>query len=260
MSKRKIVSYSYYGSFEFYPERFLLLLPYVREIYDGWDIRIYFAEDAPNKYVAKFQESDCELVSMGKSVGSVVPPSWSGRHRLACGQSGVLWRYLPFWDDTIDVFVVRDMDAVPSYTLRYSVDLWTQTDKLFHATQMWQTQTYMPGGGTVSGRGGALIGKYSRDALMYLARSECFTYGDDQTWLSRVSDSVLKDSRLVHCILPLKPTSLDAVMIDVVPAVFGGLIDRNREMILSLDGGHLHFIEEELDLLDRLNPQSKFTE
>jgi hypothetical protein len=163
----------------------------------------------------------------------------------------MLWRYLPFWDDTVDVFTVCDMDEIPSYTKRYGIQLWEETDKLFHTVQTWKSPSYVPGGGKISGRGGALIGKYSSDVLTYLASSEHFTYNDDQLWLARISSSVLKDSRLVHYILPLEPMSEDAVPLKIVPASKGGLLDVNRDFYLSLAGGHSHFIPEELALLDQ---------
>ena len=85
------------------------------KIYKGWNIRCYLNNTVPNQYQQKLKNLGAELIDM---TGEKIP--------------GMFWRFLPFNDDNIDIFVVRDTDSRINLREYRAVNEWLKSDKILH--------------------------------------------------------------------------------------------------------------------------------
>ena len=86
-----------------------------KEIYRDWIIRCYINKTVPPKLQETLKNLGAELVDM---TGSKIP--------------GMFWRFLPFNDSSVDIFVVRDTDSRINLREYKAVNEWLKSDKLLH--------------------------------------------------------------------------------------------------------------------------------
>ena len=65
-----------------------------QNIYQGWTFRYYINNTVPKNVQEKLKNLGGEIVDM---TGSKIP--------------GMFWRFLPFDDPSVDIFIVRDTDS-----------------------------------------------------------------------------------------------------------------------------------------------------
>ena len=109
-----------------------------QNIYKDWTIRVYLNNTVPLEIQNKIKELGAELIDM---TGTKIP--------------GMFWRFLPFNDSSIDVFVVRDTDSRINKRGESAVNEWLASDKLLHVMRdhpqhhykilggMWGYKNYM---------------------------------------------------------------------------------------------------------------------
>ena len=86
-----------------------------KEIYEDWIIRCYINNTVPKELQEKLEKLGAELIDMSDTK---IP--------------GMFWRFLPFNDSTIDIFVVRDTDSRINLREYKAVKEWMESDKLLH--------------------------------------------------------------------------------------------------------------------------------
>ena len=86
-----------------------------KEIYKDWVIRCYLNNTVSSELQQKLKNLGAELVDMTESK---IP--------------GMFWRFLPFNDHSVDIFVVRDTDSRINLREYRAVNEWLESDKLMH--------------------------------------------------------------------------------------------------------------------------------
>lgn len=109
-----------------------------QKIYIGWNIRVYTNDTISDFHKQKLTELGAELIDM---TSSNIP--------------GMFWRFLPFNDDSVDIFIVRDCDSRINVREEFAVDEWLSSNKILHVMRdhphhyykilggMWGYKNYM---------------------------------------------------------------------------------------------------------------------
>ena len=84
-------------------------------IYKDWTFRYYINNTVPKEVKDRLIALGGELVDM---TGSKIP--------------GMFWRFLPFEDNTVHIFVVRDTDSRINEREEIAVSAWIDSKKLLH--------------------------------------------------------------------------------------------------------------------------------
>ena len=86
-----------------------------KNIYTDWTFRYYINNTVPLDVQEKLKNLGGEIVNM---TGSKIP--------------GMFWRFLPFNDKNVDIFIVRDTDSRINLREEKAVNEWLESDKLLH--------------------------------------------------------------------------------------------------------------------------------
>ena len=86
-----------------------------KNIYKDWVFRYYINNTVPIEIQNKLKSLGAELVDMS---GSKVP--------------GMFWRFLPFDDQSVSIFIVRDTDSRINFREEKAVNEWVGSNKLLH--------------------------------------------------------------------------------------------------------------------------------
>ena len=85
------------------------------KIYKHWKFRFYINNTVPIHIIEKLKSNGAEIINMSES-------------KLP----GMFWRFLPFNDKKVDVFIVRDVDSRINFREFRAVNKWLETNKLLH--------------------------------------------------------------------------------------------------------------------------------
>ena len=84
-------------------------------IYKDWTFRFYVNNTVPKNVIQILKYFKAEIIDM---TGSKIP--------------GMFWRFLPFDDSSVDIFIVRDVDSRINKREELAVKEWLESDKLLH--------------------------------------------------------------------------------------------------------------------------------
>jgi hypothetical protein len=112
----RLITFSLFGSNPLYCEGAVENARLAKEIYPDWTARFYVDLDTPEEYTWKLKDYGAEVYL---------------RQRYSA-YDALNWRFLPFLDDTVDVWISRDCDSRLSWRERRAVDEWLMTDKTCH--------------------------------------------------------------------------------------------------------------------------------
>lgn len=113
------------------------------EIYKGWMIRVYTNDTVSGPYRQKLVDLGAEIVDISSTDHR--------QHRIP----GMFWRFLPFADSTVDIFIVRDCDSRINKREESAVNEWLNSNKILHVMRdhphhyykilggMWGYKNYM---------------------------------------------------------------------------------------------------------------------
>jgi hypothetical protein len=114
---KKVISYSLYGNNKKYCIGMLENLKINKEKLSDWDVYIYYSEDVPDKYIEMYKEYNPLLINCGTT-----EYIWEG----------MFWRFYPFNDNTIDIFLSRDADSrITDREIKF-INEFIVSDKSFH--------------------------------------------------------------------------------------------------------------------------------
>jgi hypothetical protein len=115
--RKKIISYSLYGTNEVYLNGAVENAKIQRMFYPGWTSRFYVSDDVPEATKIKLRKYGAQVIHKGVSDGHL----------------GLYWRMEAFFDDPmIDCVIIRDCDSRLNWREVYAVDEWLKSDKVFH--------------------------------------------------------------------------------------------------------------------------------
>ena len=86
-----------------------------KNIYSDWIFRYYVNKTVPDNVKNKLKELGAELIDMSNSK---IP--------------GMFWRFLPFDDINVDIFIVRDVDSRINFREELAVNHWLESNKNLH--------------------------------------------------------------------------------------------------------------------------------
>jgi|TARA_R110002020_G_scaffold279548_1_gene495235 hypothetical protein len=168
----KILSFSLYGDDPKYTVGMKRNIELLDEIYgEEWKIRIYLDDTVP-KEMAK------EYSHMGAQVYNVTGSPIIG---------GMFWRFLPFDDEKVDVFCVRDADSRLMKREKEAVDEWLEQDSSLHIMRDHPHHNYVVMGG-MFGFNKKVNGPYSfvEDYKNFIYTGYEFNKMDDMRFLNRL--------------------------------------------------------------------------
>jgi len=143
-------------------------------IYSDWTFRYYINNSVPNNVKNKLKELGAELIDM---TGSKIP--------------GMFWRFLPFDDKDIDVFIVRDTDSRINLREELAVKYWLDSDKNLHVMRDHPHHFYKILGGMWGYKNYKKILSIGKKMNNFLKkRNFKFKRMDDMKFLDNIYDSL----------------------------------------------------------------------
>ena len=85
--------------------------------FPGWICRYYVTSDVPETVVQQLRDLGAEIISIPSGQGYI---------------SGMFWRFLVASGETVDRYIVRDVDSRPNARDRFAVEEWIQSDYPVH--------------------------------------------------------------------------------------------------------------------------------
>ena len=103
-------------------------------IFPDWICRIYYSKNTNNKIINVLKSFDnVELILKNAPENDEINVTehilGEDRKVWRCCQ---YWRFLPAFDKSVDIVIVRDIDARLCYKDKYAVDEWLASNKDFH--------------------------------------------------------------------------------------------------------------------------------
>jgi hypothetical protein len=113
----KIISFSLWGQEEKYFIGAFRNCELALRYYPGWECFFYIRSDSNPTYIENLKNYTNSNVILVNSVDD---------------RRGLFWRFMPAFDKSIDVTIVRDCDSRLSERESLAVDQWIQSDRSFH--------------------------------------------------------------------------------------------------------------------------------
>ncbi|XP_018021222.1 uncharacterized protein LOC108677508 isoform X2 [Hyalella azteca] len=182
---QKVLSYCVYGNYSKYASGFPRILDAIRKWYPGWLVRLY---TEPSMYVKELRPLMlqhpylylCDVSNLPGDIPDVRVPD------------SMLWRVAVLGDETVDVFLVRDIDAEMLYREVAAVHEFLESGKMLHIMRdhPWHGVSLL--GGTYGVNQAAC-----NRSLLNLIRRQVFDQRqkiNDQSVLQLVHSSISHDS------------------------------------------------------------------
>jgi hypothetical protein len=177
--KKKIISFCLYGNDLRYTNGIICNLELAKKIYPGWICRVYYGQSVPENVIERIKGySNTEVVLMQEGEDVLFP---------------MIWRFLAIDDDDVEVILSRDADARLSYREKYCVDLFLESDCLFHSIRDNPSHKDVMGG---------MWGMKKNNRVNITKLSEGWNgikYDYDQQFLRQEVVPNFTDSSLIHC-------------------------------------------------------------
>lgn len=123
---QKVISYSLYGTNQFYYKNLKKISNIVKQKYPDWFIRIYH-DDSINSSII------CELECLNNNIDFCNINKLSIKNINFNYLHAMMWRWLPIGDQFVDVFSSRDLDSLIIQREIDSVNIWLlESNKVVH--------------------------------------------------------------------------------------------------------------------------------
>ena len=113
-----LISYSLYGSAFRYTEPLIWNSKNLNSFYNGWIIRVYHDDSVPTSVLKTLSENGVYLVNIKDTKFLYFAPKF--------------WRFLPVFENDIEVLIVRDSDSIFSNREVSLVNEWYNSKTEFH--------------------------------------------------------------------------------------------------------------------------------
>lgn len=123
---KKIISFSLWGKMRLYCIGAIKNAILAKKFFPSWICRFYYDKSVPEIIINKLKELDnTELVFIEKESG--------GKVYKDNGQFGMFWRFFPFNDNDVEVWMARDIDSRISEYEAEEINKFLKTDKILHS-------------------------------------------------------------------------------------------------------------------------------
>lgn len=124
--KKKVISFSLWGNIKLYTIGMVKNAILAKKIFPDWIVYVYYDNTVPNIIINYLNKMDnVELKFIDKPSGS---KKWK-----ECGQFGMFWKFYPFDDNEVDIWMARDVDSRISLYEKKKIDDFLKSDKIIHA-------------------------------------------------------------------------------------------------------------------------------
>jgi hypothetical protein len=176
---KKIISFSVYGTDPKYTHGALCNAEAAKVVYPDWICRFYCGESVPEHIVEQLKSYDnTEVIEMKEDES----------------YSYMMWRFLPVDDDDVEVTISRDSDSRLSYREKTCVDLFMESESLFHSIQDHSCHDNVMGG---------MWGMKKNDRINMKNLIEEWKgglgYFSDQAFMREMVKPKFLDSMMTHC-------------------------------------------------------------
>jgi hypothetical protein len=140
----------------------------VKELYPGWTVRVHVGDTIDKRIVETLHKWGWETVIMPHN-----------------HYAGLFWRFLPFWDESVDIWLCKDTDELLSYTYRAAEIEWENSDKGFFCMKWeWNGKPIIPGDifGAKRKCNEIVAQNIRRERIDELCQYNCY-YSHDESWL-----------------------------------------------------------------------------
>jgi hypothetical protein len=115
-TKKRIVSFSLYGTNPLYLQGALRNVQLMPSVYPNWVTRVYVSQEVPLEFCQRLTVAGAEVVQK-RRIGVV---------------DGTFWRFLPASESDVEVVVVRDVDSRVTVREFAAVEEWIASGKTIH--------------------------------------------------------------------------------------------------------------------------------
>lgn len=194
---KKVISYCLFGNKLKYCHGMIEAVLSSNLIFIGWEVRVYYSigkQKVPESVINTLKNLNCVMIPFSES------NTCSGED-----VEGMMWRFQPLGDETVDIWLSRDGDSRSSLREKNMIDQWLKSDKAIHSILDHQCHGNLMG--CNFGVNNTLIRKrYPNkiiDINIYLpdlAKKMDIRRGYDQTWIgNHFMNIMIKDKDvLVH--------------------------------------------------------------
>lgn len=194
---KRVISYCLFGNKLKYCHGIIEAVISSNLIFLGWEVRVYYSngkQKVPNSVINVLKNLNCVVIPFSES------NSCEGEDI-----EGMMWRFEPLGDSSVDVWLCRDADSRSSLREKKMIDEWLETDKAIHSI------LDHPAHGNLMGCNFGINNTLVRqrypekiidmnDFLPDFAKKVAIRRGYDQNWISNHFMDTMKDKKdlLVH--------------------------------------------------------------
>ena len=178
MTKKKVISYSLYGTAEKYLTGALKNVQQVSVLYPGWVPRFFVGDSVDQGLVDVLKSAGAEVVRM------------VGREDA----SAMFWRYQPFFDADVSMVIVRDTDSRLSHREAQAVKDWIESGRGFHIMRDHPAHFCA----ILGGLWGARTDRMVQLRTVFDQANPIGFYGEDQKFLQNYVYPIAKSDSLIH--------------------------------------------------------------
>jgi hypothetical protein len=177
----KVISFSLWGQNERYFLGAFRNCELATKWYHGWKCYFYVRSDSNSEYVNKLRSYENSVVIEINSIDD---------------KRGLFWRFMPAFDKSIDVTIVRDCDSRLSEREALAVDKWLKSDKVFHIMRDHPYHNTEILGGMWGVKNKSVdLGEVLTLDIISSYRDE---YQEDQRYLREKIWPLVKDDSIIH--------------------------------------------------------------
>lgn len=188
--KKRIISFTLYGTKEIYYEGALANAAMARQYYPGWECRIYISQEVPEQFAQKLASSGVHVIR--KIRKKMYHP--------------MLWRVAAAYDENVDAVIFRDLDSRLSAREAGAVQQWLDSGKSFHIMRDHPCHISLIMGGMWGVRGGILPGLHALLWIFFLRNMHLlFCPGGfwgardfDQVFFNQMIYPMTRDDVVIH--------------------------------------------------------------
>lgn len=122
---KKIISFSLWGNIRLYCIGAIKNALLAKKYFPGWICRYYYDESVPEiiiEYLKSLDNVELKFIEI---------PS-GGKYYKSIGQFGMFWRFYPFNDDDVEIWMARDIDSRLSKYEAEKIEDFLKTKKTLH--------------------------------------------------------------------------------------------------------------------------------
>lgn len=183
--KKRVISFSIFGNQLKYLAGIEENIYLAHLFYPGWFIYIYYNRSVPTKFLKRLQhKQDVKLIDMSKE-----------------NMPGMFWRFLPYDDFEVELFIVRDLDSRITNREAVAVLEWINSSKDLHIMRDVPAHTAL----IMGGMWGLKRSKHfsmGDEVYRYLRKKnnefDLFERGSNEEFLGKVIYPMFFFSKMVH--------------------------------------------------------------